>query len=337
MTWRGTVHSWNSALEVVSGFVPGLQIPEGWIIAGPRVGRFRCCHKWVVLHVLLRVAYQTDTHTNKQTKGNRGHPAAVAGFTQTLVHVLWRREKKFMHSFTHQFIYLFLSKANLFCHFFIYFLLKVLTLLSLLPEWNHLIELSLYQPVSLLLIQPFTTREGLLDPCERTIHHHLPKKPRKHGAELTHGDLPDYIVCIMFTYLLAVPPSTDSIVVMSNGDSAEGAEERSNLHIKDVCQATLKLSSLQKHLDQKQHKLPCLVWEIPTCERTHEKFILLWPELRTANVNSKWKNSNKKNYPFVSEQNSLFILDTTKISLLLKSYSNIVTLTLDWKWRAPSS
>lgn len=48
-----------------------------------------------------------------------------------------------------------------------------LTLLPLLPEWHHLVELSLYQPVSLLLIQPFATREGLLYPCERTVHHHL--------------------------------------------------------------------------------------------------------------------------------------------------------------------
>lgn len=51
-------------------------------------------------------------------------------------------------------------------------------------------------------------------------------------------------------YLVAVPPSTDSFVVMSNGDSAEGTEERSDLNVKDVCQAPLKFSSRQKHLDQ---------------------------------------------------------------------------------------
>lgn len=51
-------------------------------------------------------------------------------------------------------------------------------------------------------------------------------------------------------YLLAVPPGTDAIVVVSNGDSAEGTEESSNLNTEDVCQAPLKLSSLQKHLDQ---------------------------------------------------------------------------------------
>lgn len=49
------------------------------------------------------------------------------------------------------------------------------TLPSLLPEWHHLVELPLYQPVSLLLIQPFATRECLLYPCEWTVHHHLCK------------------------------------------------------------------------------------------------------------------------------------------------------------------
>lgn len=51
-------------------------------------------------------------------------------------------------------------------------------------------------------------------------------------------------------YLLAVPPGTDSIVVVPNGDPAEGTEERGNLNIKDVCQAPLKLSSLKEHLGQ---------------------------------------------------------------------------------------
>lgn len=52
------------------------------------------------------------------------------------------------------------------------------------------------------------------------------------------------------SYLLAVPPSADSFVVMSNCDSAEGTEERRNLDVKDVCQAPLELSSGQEHLDQ---------------------------------------------------------------------------------------
>lgn len=52
-------------------------------------------------------------------------------------------------------------------------------------------------------------------------------------------------------HLLAEPPGTDSSVIMSNGDSAEGTEECSNLNIKDVCPATLKVTSLQKHLEIK--------------------------------------------------------------------------------------
>lgn len=122
-----------------------------------------------------------------------------------------------------------------------------LTFLSLLPEWDHLIELSLYQPISLLLIQPFTTREGLLYPCERTVHHHLQKPP--HNIQLNQFTINHHIaMCVL--YLLTVPPSTDSSVVVSNGHSAERAEECSNLNIEDVCQATLELSPFQKHLDQ---------------------------------------------------------------------------------------
>ncbi|TNN28173.1 hypothetical protein EYF80_061679 [Liparis tanakae] len=49
-------------------------------------------------------------------------------------------------------------------------------------------------------------------------------------------------------YSEEIPPSADSVIVVSNGDSAEGTDERSNLHIEDVRQATLKLSSLQKQL-----------------------------------------------------------------------------------------
>lgn len=55
-------------------------------------------------------------------------------------------------------------------------------------------------------------------------------------------------------YLLTVPPGTNSSIVMSDGDSAEWTEERSKLNLKDVCQAPLKLSSLQKHLHHKHRR-----------------------------------------------------------------------------------
>lgn len=45
----------------VSASVPGLQVPERRVIAEPRIGQFRRCHKGVVLRVLLGVADQTDT------------------------------------------------------------------------------------------------------------------------------------------------------------------------------------------------------------------------------------------------------------------------------------
>lgn len=54
-----------------------------------------------------------------------------------------------------------------------------LTFLSLLSERNHLIELSLYQPVSLSVIQPFTTRKSLFNSCEWAVHHHLSKKKKQ--------------------------------------------------------------------------------------------------------------------------------------------------------------
>ena len=60
---------------VVSGFVPGLQIPEGGVVTGPGVGWILCRHKRVIIHVLLSVDYQTDT-TQGQRTGERGGTAA---------------------------------------------------------------------------------------------------------------------------------------------------------------------------------------------------------------------------------------------------------------------
>lgn len=127
-----------------------------------------------------------------------------------------------------------------------------LTLLSLLPEWHHLIEFSLYQPISLLLIQPLAAGEGLLYPCEWTVDHHLQTKMIVclKSEMMWPSSLYWQCVHVCSPHLVAVPPSTDSIVVVSNGDSAEGTEERRDLDVKDVCQVPLKLSSCQKHLDQ---------------------------------------------------------------------------------------
>lgn len=53
-------------------------------------------------------------------------------------------------------------------------------------------------------------------------------------------------------YPLAVPASTDSSIVVTDGDSAEWTEEGSDLDIKDVRQIPFELSSLQKHLQDTQ-------------------------------------------------------------------------------------
>lgn len=103
------------------------------------------------------------------------------------------------------------------------------TLLSLLPEGHHLVELPLYQPVSLPLIQPFATRERLLYPREWTVHHHLCNNifSNIHPQGITGGR-----ACS--PYLFTVPASADSVVVVADGHSAEGTEERSDLNVKDV-------------------------------------------------------------------------------------------------------
>ena len=69
---RGHVHwLWQWTCCGFFGFVPRLQIPQGRIIAGPWVGRFRCRHKRVILHVLLSVANQTDTQTKTGDRGQK--------------------------------------------------------------------------------------------------------------------------------------------------------------------------------------------------------------------------------------------------------------------------
>lgn len=48
-----------------------------------------------------------------------------------------------------------------------------LTFQTLLPQRHHLIELTLNQPICLLLIQPIATGESLLDAGEGAQYHHL--------------------------------------------------------------------------------------------------------------------------------------------------------------------
>lgn len=58
---------YDSEETKVSVSVPDIQVPERGVIADPRIGQFGRCHKWVVLHVLLGVADQTDTQTKTGT------------------------------------------------------------------------------------------------------------------------------------------------------------------------------------------------------------------------------------------------------------------------------
>lgn len=50
--------------------LPGLQVPIGLVITGPRVRRLLRCHQGVVLQILLRVADQTDTDITRDGRRN---------------------------------------------------------------------------------------------------------------------------------------------------------------------------------------------------------------------------------------------------------------------------
>lgn len=110
-----------------------------------------------------------------------------------------------------------------------------LTFLSLLPEWDHLVELSLYQPISLLFIQPFTAWESLLYSGEWAVNHNLQRTQVLLNYLIENEHILMHLRVLVEMYLLAVPPSTKPSVVVSNGDSAQGTEECSKLDIKDVC------------------------------------------------------------------------------------------------------
>lgn len=49
-------------------------------------------------------------------------------------------------------------------------------------------------------------------------------------------------------HLVAVPAGADPVIVVPNGDPAEGAEKRCDLDVEDVGQVALKLSSHQEYL-----------------------------------------------------------------------------------------
>ncbi len=48
------------------------------------------------------------------------------------------------------------------------------------------------------------------------------------------------------SYLLAVPSSTDRPVVVPDGDSAERADQFTNLHVENVDETTLERTALQE-------------------------------------------------------------------------------------------
>lgn len=45
-----------------------------------------------------------------------------------------------------------------------------------LAQGDHFIELPLYETVPFIFIQPLPTWEGLLNPSERAVNHHLEKE-----------------------------------------------------------------------------------------------------------------------------------------------------------------
>lgn len=108
------------------------------------------------------------------------------------------------------------------------------------------------------------------------------------SAEFIHSKLTEFSVYVCSMYLLTEPPSTDSSIVMSNGDSAEGTEECSNFNIKDVCAAPLKVSSLQKHLEIKlKYKVTSPLEEWHTKRRCTQIYAK-WSKLTNTHCKMKY-------------------------------------------------
>ena len=53
------------------------------------------------------------------------------------------------------------------------------TFQSSLAQGDHFVELPLYETISFIFIQPFPTREGLLNTSEWAVNHHLGKETGK--------------------------------------------------------------------------------------------------------------------------------------------------------------
>lgn len=124
-----------------------------------------------------------------------------------------------------------------------------LTFLPFLPEGDHLIELPFYQPISFSLVQPFATGKRLLYPSEGTVDHHL-QVPQV-TLQLTVNDQMLNVPIGTPRHLVAVPAGADPVIVVADGDPAEGAEQRCDLHVEDVGQVALKLSPHQEYLKER--------------------------------------------------------------------------------------
>lgn len=68
--------------------------------------------------------------------------------------------------------------------------------------------------------------------------------------QVTRNDQPLNVHFCAAPDLVAVPAGADPIVVVPNGDSAEGAQKRRNLNVEDVGQVALKLSPHQEYLTE---------------------------------------------------------------------------------------
>lgn len=59
-----------------------------------------------------------------------------------------------------------------------------LTFQPFLAQGDHFVEFPLYESVPFILIQPLPTREGLLNPSERAVNHHLGKEIGTEGLNI---------------------------------------------------------------------------------------------------------------------------------------------------------
>lgn len=117
------------------------------------------------------------------------------------------------------------------------------TLLFLLPERDHLVQLPLNQSVRLVFVQPAPTLKRLLDTRERTVNHHLEGNGRLVGEG--HFTIWFYKIQVVW-YLFTVPSGTNSLVVVADGDPAERADQFADLDVENVDEAALESTALQE-------------------------------------------------------------------------------------------